>query len=97
MIVLLREFLSGFAEHGAAAAARAAARKFANRFEGKYPPAVACLRNDLDELLTCFRHKSQDQRRKVRTTNAIEGAAGALRLLEERASAFRPLGEERGF
>jgi hypothetical protein len=31
----------------------AAARKFANRFEGKYPPAVAYLRNDLYELLTC--------------------------------------------
>src|SRR6266508_421116 len=39
-----------------APAARAAARKFANRFEDKYPAAVACLRNDLDELLTCFRY-----------------------------------------
>src|SRR5579883_1640561 len=50
-----------------APAARAAARKFANRFEDKYPAAVACLRNDLDELLTCFRYKSENQRRKVRT------------------------------
>src|ERR1700736_1488584 len=55
-----------------APAARAAARKFADRFEDKYPTAVACLRNDLDELLTCFRYKSEEQRRKVRTTNAIE-------------------------
>jgi transposase-like protein len=55
-----------------APAARAAARKFANRFKDKYPAAVACLRNDLDELLTCFRYKSEHQRRKVRTTNAIE-------------------------
>ena len=48
-----------------APAARAAARKFANRFEDKYPAAVACLRNDLDELLTCFRYKSEEQRRKA--------------------------------
>ena len=34
--------------------------------------AVACLRNDLDDLLTCFRYKDPDQRRQVRTTNAIE-------------------------
>jgi len=45
------------------------AASFANRFEDKYSAAVACLRNDLDELLTCFRYKSEDQRRKVRTTN----------------------------
>jgi putative transposase len=69
-----------------APAARAAARKFANRFEGKYPPAVACLRNDLDELLTCFRYKSQDQRRKVRTTNAIE------RRFREVRRRTRPMG-----
>ena len=67
-------------------AARAAARKFANRFEGKYPAAVACLRNDLDELLTCFRYKSEDQRRKVRTTNAIE------RRFREVRRRTRPMG-----
>ena len=43
-----------------APAARAAARKFANRFADKYPAAVACLRNNLDELLTCFRYKSEE-------------------------------------
>ena len=69
-----------------APAARAAARKFANRFEDKYPAAVACLRNDLDELLTCFRYKSQDQRRKVRTTNAIE------RCFREVRRRTRPMG-----
>jgi putative transposase len=69
-----------------ATAARAAARKLANRFEGKYPPAVACLRNDLDELLTCFRYKSEDQRRKVRTTNAIE------RRFREVRRRTRPMG-----
>ena len=47
-----------------APAARAAARRFADRFELKYPNAVACLRNDLDELLTCFRYKSPDGARR---------------------------------
>ena len=69
-----------------APAARAAARKFADRFEGKYPTAVACVRNDLDELLTCFRYKSEDQRRKVRTTNAIE------RRFREVRRRTRPMG-----
>jgi hypothetical protein len=34
--------------------------------------AVVCLRNDLDELLTCFRYKAETDRRAVRTTNAVE-------------------------
>ena len=53
-------------------AARAAARRFADRCQESYPKAVACLRNDLDELLTCFRYKSLAERKAVRTTNAIE-------------------------
>lgn len=66
--------------------ARSAARRFADRFEGQYPSAVACLRNDLDALLTCFRYKSEDQRRKVRTTNAIE------RRFREVRRRTRPMG-----
>lgn len=69
-----------------APAARAAARRFADRFKHKYPNAVACLRNDLDELLTCFLYKSEDQRRKVRTTNAIE------RRFREVRRRTRPMG-----
>jgi transposase-like protein len=69
-----------------APAARSAARRFANRFEAKYPPAVACLRNDLDELLTCFRYRSEEQRRRVRTTNAIE------RRFREVRRRTRPMG-----
>jgi len=69
-----------------APAARAAARKFADRFEAKYPAAITCLRNNLDELLTCFRYKSEDQRRKVRTTNAIE------RRFREVRRRTRPMG-----
>jgi len=66
--------------------ARAAARRFRDRFENKYPSAVACLRNDLDELLTCFRYKSADQRRAVRTTNAVE------RRFREVRRRTRPMG-----
>jgi transposase-like protein len=73
-----------------APAARAAARKFANCFEDKYPAAVACLRNDLDVLLTCYRYRSEDQRRKVRTTNAIE------RRFREVRRRTRPMGTFQG-
>ena len=69
-----------------APAARAAARRFKGRFEDKYPAAVACLRNDLDELLTCFRYRSPDQRKAVRTTNAIE------RRFREVKRRTRPMG-----
>jgi transposase-like protein len=53
-------------------AARSAARRFADRWEDTYPAAVDCLRNDLDDLLTCFRYKTLEERKAVRTTNAIE-------------------------
>lgn len=66
--------------------ARTAARRFKARFEDNYPAAVACLRNDLDELLTCFRYKSPDKRRAVRTTNAIE------RRFREVRRRTRPMG-----
>jgi putative transposase len=69
-----------------APAARAAARRFADRFEHRCPAAVACLRNDLDELLTCFRYKAEDDRRAVRTTNAIE------RRFREVRRRTRPMG-----
>jgi transposase-like protein len=66
--------------------ARSAARRLADRFEAQYPAAVACLRNDLDELLTCWRYKTDDQRRAVRTTNAIE------RRFREVRRRTRPMG-----
>jgi len=72
------------AENGAAA--RSAARTFAARFEHRYPAAVACLRNDLDQLLTCFRYRSEAERRAVRTTNAIE------RRFREVRRRTRPMG-----
>jgi putative transposase len=69
-----------------APAARSAARCFAQRFHDQYPQAVACLRNDLDELLTCFRYKIEAERRAVRTTNAIE------RRFREVRRRTRPMG-----
>jgi putative transposase len=66
--------------------ARSAARRFADRWAADYPPAVTCLRNDLDELLTCWRYKSLAQRKAVRTTNAIE------RRFREVRRRTRPMG-----
>lgn len=67
-------------------AARAAARRFADRWQDSYPKAVACLRNDLDELLACFRYKTLGERKAVRTTNAIE------RRFREVRRRTRPMG-----
>jgi putative transposase len=66
--------------------ARSAARRFAARWGQAYPAAVACLRNDLDELLTCFRYKTLAERKAVRTTNAIE------RRFREVRRRTRPMG-----
>jgi len=66
--------------------ALAAARRFADRWQAKHPNAVACLRNDLDDLLTCFRYKTIGERKTVRTTNAIE------RRFREVRRRTRPMG-----
>ena len=63
-----------------------AARRFAERWQAIYPRAVACLRNDLDELLTCFRYETEEGRKAVRTTNAIE------RRFREVRRRTRPMG-----
>ena len=60
--------------------ARAAARRFANRWQEDYEKAVRCLRDDLDELLTCWRYPSLEMCKKVRTTNAIERRFPEVRL-----------------
>lgn len=65
---------------------RSAARRFADRWAADYPRAVACLRDDLEELLTCWRYKSHSQRKAVRTTNAIE------RRFREVRRRTRPMG-----
>lgn len=66
--------------------AQSAARRFANQWEQAYPRAVACLRDDLDELLTCLRYKTLKERKTVRTTNAIE------RRFREVRRRTRPMG-----
>jgi transposase-like protein len=67
-------------------AAWSAARRFADRWQHPYPRAVACLRADLDELLTCFRYPTLEERKAVRTTNAIE------RRFREVRRRTRPMG-----
>lgn len=66
--------------------AESAARRFADRWEPTYPKAVACLRNDIDDLLTCFRYNTLAERKQVRTTNAIE------RRFREVRRRTRPMG-----
>ena len=66
--------------------AESAARRFADRWQPVYPKAVACLRNDLDDLLTCFRYNTLAERKQVRTTNAIE------RRFREVRRRTRPMG-----
>ncbi len=66
--------------------AQSAARRFADRWQKTYPKAVDCLKNDLDELLACFRYKSIKKRKTVRTTNAIE------RRFREIRRRTRPMG-----
>ena len=65
--------------------ARSAARRFADRWQDRYAKAVECLRRDLDELLTCYRYKTLEERKAVRTTvnvyvdrsNAASARSGA--------------------
>jgi putative transposase len=66
--------------------AGSAARKFADRWQDLYPRAVACLRADLDDLLTCWRYPTGAERKAVRTTNAIE------RRFREVRRRTRPMG-----
>jgi transposase-like protein len=69
--------------------ARSAARRFAQRLGQAYPAALACLRDDLDELLTCFRYKTFAERRAVRTTNAIKSRFREVRRRSRPAGVFQ--------
>ena len=66
--------------------ARRAARRFADRWEERYPAAVRCLRQDLDELLEFLRFPDDPWRTAARTTNAIE------RRFREVRRRTRPMG-----
>ena len=66
--------------------ARQAARAVVQRWRKRYPAAVRCLTQDLDELLTFFHLKDPAWRRATRTTNAIE------RRFREVRRRTRPMG-----
>jgi transposase-like protein len=67
-------------------AAWSAAQRLADRWQATYPKAVACLRADLDNLLTCFRYPTLAERKAVRATNPIE------RRFREVCRRTRPMG-----
>ena len=66
--------------------ARTYARRWARSWIDRYPKAVRCLRDDLEDLLTCFQFSDPDFRRAIRTTNAIE------RRFREVRRRTRPMG-----
>ena len=66
--------------------ARRAAGRWIKRWEGTYPAAVKSLREDLEDLLTCFMFADPSFRKKIRTTNAIE------RMFREVRRRTRPMG-----
>ena len=66
--------------------ARTSAARWTRSWIDKYPKAVKCLQNDLEELLTCFQFEDPDFRKAIRTTNAIE------RRFREVRRKTRPMG-----
>jgi transposase-like protein len=68
------------AEPGEAAVAQARQRAhaFAERYEGRYPAAVACLLDTLPEL-TCFLRFPREHWARIRHTNLIERTFGETR------------------
>jgi transposase-like protein len=68
-------------------AARQACRRWATRWRSTAPQAVACLEQDLTELLACFTCPPV-HRRKIRTTNALERAFREVRRRVRPMSCF---------
>jgi putative transposase len=66
--------------------AQAYAKRWARSWIDTYPKAVKCLRDDLEDLLTCFQFTDPDFRKAIRTTNAIE------RRFREVRRRTRPMG-----
>jgi len=66
--------------------ARSAARRFVTRWHPRYPQAVRCLQQDLEELLAFFVFDDPVWRKAARTTNAIE------RRFREVRRRTRPMG-----
>ena len=53
-------------------ATRHTARRFTRRWQGRYPKAAARLRDELEELLACFRFRDPQERKAVLTASAIK-------------------------
>lgn len=66
--------------------ARMRAKQWSERWKGCYSKAVACLQDDLEDLLTCFQFDDAGFRKAIRTTNAIE------RRFREVRRRTRPMG-----
>jgi len=66
--------------------AQTAANRWTRSWAEKYPKAVKCLQDDLEDLLTCFQFADPDFRKAIRTTNAIE------RRFREVRRRTRPMG-----
>ena len=62
------------------------AKRWSGSWSNKYPKAVKCLQDDLEDLLTCFQFADPDFRKAIRTTNAIE------RRFREVRRRTRPMG-----
>jgi putative transposase len=62
------------------------ATRWTRSWSDTYPKAVTCLRDDLEDLLTCFQFTDADFRQAIRTTNAIE------RRFREVRRRTRPMG-----
>ncbi len=66
--------------------AQSCARRWTHSWMDRYPRAVRCLQDDLEDLLTCFQFSDTDFRKAIRTTNAIE------RRFREVRRRTRPMG-----
>lgn len=66
--------------------AQAYVKRWSRSWIDKYPKAVRCLQDDLEDLLVCFQFDDPDFRKAIRTTNAIE------RRFREVRRRTRPMG-----
>ena len=66
--------------------AQTAAKRWVRSWIERYPKAVKCLQDDLEDLLTCLQFPDPDFRKAIRTTNAIE------RRFREVRRRTRPMG-----
>jgi len=62
------------------------AARWTRSWKDKYPKAVKCLHDDIEDLLTCFQFTDLTFRKAIRTTNAIE------RRFREVRRRTRPMG-----